>query len=227
MTEKNSKKTLLIGLIAILAVIVGIIAVRQSDPEPLQNNTLQVGETMPLEIEDGTYIFDNQTSSITWEGNKLTGSHTGEVDLENGRVEITSGEIVSGEFSIDLASLVTLDGGEGNTDLDTHLKSADFFDIENHPNATFVISNVESAGGNDYEVTGNLTVRGVTNEVSFPAIITTLGNQMMVKGTIEVERAPFEIGTDKKLADIALTDTFIVNVNLVTGTDNNDVSATE
>jgi len=67
------------------------------------------------------------------------------------------------EFSADIASINT-----HNTDRDNHLKSADFFDAENNPKLTFKVSSFEKAG-NDYEIAGDLTIKGVTKFVKFPA----------------------------------------------------------
>lgn len=67
-----------------------------------------------------------------------------------------------GEFRVAAASLNT-----GIEARDNHLRSADFFDVENHPWVTFVSTKVEAAGGNDYRVTGDLTIRGLTKPVTF------------------------------------------------------------
>jgi polyisoprenoid-binding protein YceI len=67
-----------------------------------------------------------------------------------------------GTFTIDVASLNT-----GVEQRDGHLRSADFFDVENYPTATFVSTKVESKGGSDYRVTGDLTIRGTTRPVTF------------------------------------------------------------
>lgn len=66
------------------------------------------------------------------------------------------------EFSADIDSINT-----NNTDRDNHLKSGDFFDAENHPKLTFKASSF-AKDGEDYELTGDLTLRGVTKSVKFP-----------------------------------------------------------
>lgn len=66
------------------------------------------------------------------------------------------------EFSADIDSINT-----NNTDRDNHLKSGDFFDAENHPKLTFKASSF-AKNGEDYELTGDLTLRGVTKSVKFP-----------------------------------------------------------
>lgn len=52
---------------------------------------------------------------------------------------------------------------------DNHLRSADFFDVENHPTMTFVSSKVERVKGNEYRVSGDLTIRGTTHEITLDA----------------------------------------------------------
>ncbi len=68
----------------------------------------------------------------------------------------------TGHFTIGVASLNT-----GVEQRDGHLRSADFFDADNHPTATFTATNVESKGGSDYRVGGDLTIRGTTRPVTF------------------------------------------------------------
>ena len=68
------------------------------------------------------------------------------------------------EFWADINSIDTR-----NTDRDNHLKSADFFDVANHPKMTFKASSLAKVSGGDYEISGDLTMRGVTKFVSLPA----------------------------------------------------------
>lgn len=68
------------------------------------------------------------------------------------------------EFTIDVASINT-----GNEQRDGHLKSGDFFDVENHPQMKFVSNGVAKKGDNEYEITGDLSLHGVTKPVTFKA----------------------------------------------------------
>jgi polyisoprenoid-binding protein YceI len=83
-------------------------------------------------------------------------AHLDETNPANSRVDVT----------IDLASLTT--GTEGR---DNHLRSADFFDVENHPTATFNSTKVEKVGEDRLRVTGDLTIRGVTKPVTLDATV--------------------------------------------------------
>jgi len=80
----------------------------------------------------------------------------------SGRVQVPEGDLKRGvvEVTIDASSIET-----GVADRDAHLRSADFFDVENHPEIRFTSKRVESAGGDTLGVWGDLTIRGVTHEV--------------------------------------------------------------
>jgi polyisoprenoid-binding protein YceI len=109
----------------------------------------------------------------------------------------------SGTFTVDAASLTT-----GVEQRDGHLRSADFFDVENYPTITFTATAVEPKGGDDYRVTGDLTVRGVTKPVTFD--VEFLGEYASMSG---VRRAGFHATTKINREDFGLT----WNVALETG----------
>jgi len=76
--------------------------------------------------------------------------------------DLTSADI---SFSVDLASVDT-----NNNDRDNHLRSADFFDVENHPKMTFTAKNIVKTGDGEYKVTGDLSLHGVTRSESFDVV---------------------------------------------------------
>lgn len=80
-----------------------------------------------------------------------------------GVIEGDPGDLTSARFeaTIDTQSIDTR-----QEDRDNHLRSADFFDVANHPNITFKSTKVEKVGDNEYKVTGDLTIRGVTRPVT-------------------------------------------------------------
>ncbi|MFD1361553.1 YceI family protein [Lentibacillus salinarum] len=69
------------------------------------------------------------------------------------------------EVDIDVSSIDTKNSGR-----DDHLRSADFFDVENHPKATFVATDIKKKSGNNYDVTGDLTMIGTTKPVTFDVV---------------------------------------------------------
>jgi polyisoprenoid-binding protein YceI len=104
-------------------------------------------------------------------------------------------ESSSVEFSIKTASIDT-----GVADRDKHLRSADFFDVEKFPTITFKSSKVASKGGKAYDVTGTLTMHGVSKVVTIA--VTHLG---FVKDPWGNERAGFELNTTLNRKDYGLT----------------------
>jgi polyisoprenoid-binding protein YceI len=101
------------------------------------------------------------------------------------RIDRERPESSSVEFSIDAATVDT-----DVADRDTHLRSPDFFDVAKHPRITFVSSRVQPRGGDRYDVTGTLTLRGVAREVTLP--VTYLGSARDPWGN---ERTGFELET--------------------------------
>jgi polyisoprenoid-binding protein YceI len=85
--------------------------------------------------------------------------HTFEADIEANPADLTTAKI---KFSVELTSIDTR-----NTDRDNHLRSADFFDVENMPKMTFEAKQITSTGGEEYEVVGDLTLHGVTRSEKF------------------------------------------------------------
>lgn len=85
--------------------------------------------------------------------------HTFDAQVSADPEDLTSASI---KLSVDAASIDTR-----NADRDGHLKSADFFEVENHPKIEFVSSSIQKTGDGEYNVTGSLTIRGVTRTETF------------------------------------------------------------
>lgn len=114
---------------------------------------------------------DAAASGIEWHGRKVSGAHHGTVDIKSGALFVDEGKVTGGNFVVDLNTINDLDlEGEWKDKLESHLKSDDFFDVENHPEATFEITGVtDGAEANIAVISGNLTIRGVTKNITFDA----------------------------------------------------------
>lgn len=141
-------------------------------------------------IEDGKVEVKVEKSTVTWKGYKVTGSHQGKINLQNGSLEFKEGTLVGGEFTIDMSSIENTDmEGEYKAKLEGHLKSDDFFGVENHPTASLVFTNVKSTGKNSYEVKGDLTIKGKTNPVTFD--LSVYGNK--ATANVKIDRTKFDV----------------------------------
>lgn len=150
-------------------------------------------------VSGQTYQANVKNSTVNWKGEKLTGAHTGTLLVKNGTVEMKNGEPVTVKMVMDMTSMV-------NTDLDKeygeklvgHLQSDDFFSVEKNPTASFESTKIEklkekTASGANYKVTGNLTIKGITNPVSFDAGISSKDNAVSSNGTIVFDRTKWDI----------------------------------
>jgi polyisoprenoid-binding protein YceI len=153
--------------------------------------------TFNLDKTHTDVIFATKHMMVTTVRGKFAGVEgTLDLDFENPTAS-------SGTFTVDAASLNT-----GVEQRDGHLRSADFFDVENYPTIDFTSTAVEHKSGDDYRVTGDLTVRGVTRPVTFD--VEFLGEYPSMKG---VRRAGFHATAKINREDFGLT----WNVALETG----------
>ncbi len=173
------------------------------------------------------YVFDPAESSIEWFGKKVTGEHTGTINLKQGRLNLVKGKISGGEFEIDMASIVDLDlqDPEYKNKLMNHLKSDDFFSVVSFPVSRFVITDVKEATNKDnshynYHIKGDLTIKGITHPIEFPAVINVKDGKLNANAQVTVNRAKYNVryGSGsffEGLGDKLIYDDFILKLNLV------------
>ena len=141
-------------------------------------------------IEDGKKEIKTETSSVTWKGYKVTGSHKGSIAIKEGQLTFKDDKLVGGDFIIDMSTIENKDmEGEYKAKLEGHLKSDDFFGVEKFPTASLVFTNVKSTGKNSYEVTADLTIKDKTNPVTFD--ISIYGSK--ATANIKIDRTKFDV----------------------------------
>lgn len=157
-----------------------------------------------------------EESTIAWTGGKVTGQHQGTIALKSGMLKFDGETLTGGTFVIDMTSISNTDmQGGGKAKIEGHLKSDDFFGVEKHPTATLDITTAEKQTGNTYAVTGNLSIKGITNPIAFNMSVenntaTALVKVDRTKYNIKYGSASFFDG----LKDKAIYDDFDLNVTL-------------
>lgn len=129
--------------------------------------------------EPVAYDFDKSHANLSFTYNHLGfsttdgrfGSWEGDLKIDQ---ETPANSSIS--FTIDIDSLDTF-----FADRDAHLKSADFFDAAQHPKATFISTNVKKTGDTSLEVTGDLTLKGITKPATLNVEVTQIGEHPMAK----------------------------------------------
>jgi len=165
----------------------------------------------PVALPEGTkYAFSNADSKVMFTGSKVTGKHDGVFNTFAGTVVIPEGkaELAAVTVEITLASAKT-----DAEKLDGHLQSPDFFDVANHPKAVFTSTKVERAADGKSTVTGNLTMKGQTKQISFPAVTTVEGDVVSATAEFAINRKDFNIVYAGK-ADDLIRDEVLVKLEI-------------
>ena len=166
-----------------------------------------------------TFKVDTQKSIILWNAKKVTGEHSGTIKLGGGELNLNGTNLTAGSFTINMTTITSTDGGGAR--LEGHLKSEDFFSVEKNPTSTFVITKVTPAAAGTIMVAGNLTIKGITKALSFPATLGVKGNSLtaVAKG-VKVDRTKYDIRYGSKsffdsIGDKAIDDEFTLDITLV------------
>lgn len=172
-------------------------------------NVNATANTSTAAVKGDALPITPDTSKVEFIGSKVTGKHdggfkqfTGTIDLVNGKAEESSVSV-----DIDMASVFT--DADGLTE---HLKTEDFFEVSKFPRSTFRSTKIaaDSAKGADsYIVTGDLTLRGVTNSISFPATIKVSEADVSVNADFSVNRKDFGINYAGMANDLIRDDVVI------------------
>ena len=167
-------------------------------------------------VKDVTYTVDPERSTIDWTAKKVGGGHTGTIKITSGNLIHNGKSLTKGMFLINMSSITS-----DNAKLTTHLKSDDFFSTEKNPNSKFEILKVTPVGADRVNISGNLTIKGISQPISFPATVKTQKNIVVaVANNIRVDRTKYDIKFRSKtffleIGDKAIDDEFELNINLV------------
>lgn len=171
-------------------------------------------------LASNTLNLNAEKSSIKWEGKKVVGRHFGKINPKNGIITIEDNKITAGNVNVDMTSIVVedLEDKATNAKLTGHLKSDDFFSTEKNTTSTFKLKSVKENAGK-YTVTGDLTIKGNTNSVSFTPEVMIKDNMVTLKGKLVVDRTKFDIkyGSGSffdNLGDKAIDNDFTLDLNL-------------
>jgi len=182
--------------------------------------TTEAGAVKEASGEAASYTVDNGSSKIDWTGSKPTGKHTGTINLTDGTVSIKDNVLDSGKFTIDMNTITVTDlkAGDGKEDLEGHLKGtggteADydhFFNVKKYPQATFEITKAVTENGKT-AVEGNLTMKGITKNVKFPATVTVNADNTvtLVSDPFTINRTLWNVNYGSKSVFDNLGDKFI------------------
>lgn len=173
------------------------------------NTAATTTEQTAAEQTGQTYLIDTLTTTVDWKGAHKGGlaPRWGKIGVSLGSISVQNDSISGGEFIVNMASLkvdpasVTEEGKKA-TDLEGHLKSADFFDVAKAPTAKFVITKVEPYTATaeasliadpNYLISGNLTLKDKTLNVTFPAKVQVTSDVVTASAKFVIDRSAWGI----------------------------------
>lgn len=204
-------------LLLMIALSASLFTTCKNAPESADTTATEAKEVPEEGASDQTFTIQPSDSKIEWVGTKVSGYHTGNVPIKSGELMVKKSGVASGTFVLDLGNIMVT-GPKGskeaaNDKLTGHLKSADFFEVDKYPTGTFEITRVipftETVAEADdprqneiskykvtnptHRVSGNLTLKGITKNIEFPAKITISGNSAEAIAKFNIDRTEWNI----------------------------------
>ena len=187
-------------------------------------NNAQASSIPPVHVVGEKYIIDTKETVLTWEGSMVFGfgeKNIGYVYTSKGELIIEKDQLVGGTVEVDMNTIEYKDKANKNTPV-KHLKSADYFDVKKFPISTFAINKIESVNvrSKTIKVTGNLTIKGITNPITIPAEIEVKDGIVRASGKVIIDRTQWGIRYRSgkfydNLADNAVSDDIEIYMKIV------------
>ncbi|MDF1672992.1 MAG: YceI family protein [Vicingaceae bacterium] len=164
--------------------------------------------------------LNTDVSTVEWVGEKVVGKHNGSISIKEGIINLHDGHLSGGKITINMETITCSDlEGEWSDKLVKHLNSPDFFDVANNKTATLEIIKFNKTEGNNYTISGNLTIKGITKPIDFPANIEIKEGKLAAYAEFKIDRTLYDIkyGSGKffeGLGDKMISDEFIIKFKI-------------
>ncbi len=214
---------------SLLSASILMLAMSSCDNAPKGDNATITEEQKASEATGMTFVVDTAESEVKFTGHGVGKNHPGDFRVQSGSVAVENNQITGGSFVIDIKSMEMGEKGDMyEKKLRPHLLSGDFFDAEKFGTAKFEITKVEPykksendtdtsiVDGANFNVSGNLTIKGETRNVTFPAKIELDDNKLSSKANFEIDRTQWKMnyGNDKTLGDKFISEKVNIKLDL-------------
>lgn len=200
------------NLAGVIFLVLIIISCKEKAKAPLPNENASVPDH---KIYGTRILIDTVNSVLNWTGSKPTGSHSGTLMFSKGELFTDmDGRLQGGNILIDMKSLRCTDISEEaeRKDLEDHLRSADFFNVDSFQYAEFFIDSFKVAAGTNTNTTayGQLTIKGITQPLEVQAQVSQAENVYMIEvPEFKIDRTRWNINYKSKTIFPNLLDKFI------------------
>jgi polyisoprenoid-binding protein YceI len=184
--------------------------------EPTANKPANAANTATAPATKGdTLAITPENSKVNFTGSKVTGKHEGGFKQFTGTIELVNDKAEESSVSVEIDADSIFADDEGLT---KHLKSPDFFDVAKFPKVIFKSTKIvadAAKGADNYTVTGDFQIHGVTKSISFPATIKIGADDVTVNSEFSIARKDFGIVYAGK-ADDLIRDNVVIKLDLKT-----------
>jgi|TARA_B110000495_G_C22952204_1_gene557662 polyisoprenoid-binding protein YceI len=160
---------------------------------PWQSKESDVNENI-ITLPKGTHQVLSDISNVTWKGQKAVGgSHTGNINIKDSEIIIDKNGNIFGSVIIDMKTINCTDlEGELKSNLEGHLKSGDFFGVENHKISKIEFKSTEK-DGNKINFSGDLTIKEITHPITFSANLIESQNKIVANTSLVFDRSKYDV----------------------------------
>ncbi|MCO5259968.1 MAG: YceI family protein [Crocinitomicaceae bacterium] len=174
-------------------------------------------EQNAAELNGAEYQLNVGESSLIWTGRKVSATHHGTVQFKSGKIHVENNAISAGNFVADMTSIVNEDlTGDMNAKIVGHLKSPDFFSVDEFPESSFEITSVKATdNAKQVVISGNLKIKDISKNITFNAdLVEFTDSKVQFKADFNIERADWGI-TYAGMADDLIAKEINYKVNVV------------
>jgi polyisoprenoid-binding protein YceI len=210
-----------------LALVMMVLALKACNNPPKGDDAVITDKQEVAEASGQTFKVDTADSRVRFTGNGVGKNHPGKFKLSSGEVQVANNQITGGKFVIDIKSM-DMEQQDAMIDkkLRPHLLSGDFFDADKFGTAEFEITRVQPyqatekdssiVDGANLTISGNLKLKDVSKNVTFPARVDLDGNTLKAKANFDIDRRDWQMnyGNDKTLGDKFISETVNIELNL-------------
>ncbi len=206
-----------------LALVSGMVACSNAPEEAIEATDAKEVAKEVVSAETFSVVTDGD--EINWIGFKTYNddSHSGTLQVEEGEFQTEGGNIVSGKFVINMASINNTDmpaDSEGKGKLESHLKGDDFFAVDQYPTATFSLTSVKLADESDttgatHILSGNLSMRDQEKNITIPAMVNMEGDKIEIKTPeFVIDRTQWNVNHNSTASAEAVSKDYLIDNNI-------------
>ena len=189
-----------------------------------KNTEISSNSSNIISPEQGLYSVVIDETELLWIGKELsTKIHTGTLNLSNGLIQVDNDKTITGNVTINMSTINVTDlQGRAKEMLEGHLRSADFFEVENFSEATLSFKSKSfNKLKNQINFEGELTIKDISNPIIFNATLLESSPYLKAKAILSFDRSKYDVrfrsgSFFENLGDKLILDDIDVNITLVT-----------